>query len=138
MIEVKISDTPLDEQACIALAKDPACGGMVVFSGTARNETMGRKVVRLEYECYPSMALKELKKIAEDAIRIFEVKNVVIRHRIGVLNIQESAVVIAVNAPHRKAAFEACQYMIDTLKKTVPIWKKEVFEDGEEWVSAHP
>ena len=138
MIEVRISDIPIDEQACIALAKDPACGGMVVFSGTARNTTMGRKVIRLEYECYLPIALKELRKVADGAMGQWEVKNIVIQHRVGVLNIQESAVVIAVSASHRKAAFEACQYIIDTLKKTVPIWKKEVFEDGEEWVSVHP
>jgi molybdopterin synthase catalytic subunit len=137
MIDVKISGFPLDEAACIAKATDPACGGMLVFRGIVRNKTKSKKIVRLEYECYPSMALKELKKIANDVIRLWDVKNVVIHHRTGILNISEIAVIIVVSAPHRQAAFEGCQYAIDTLKKTVPIWKKEVFDDGEEWVSAH-
>src|SRR6185437_6489087 len=112
------------------------CSGMAVFIGTVRNKTKERRVVSLEYECYVSMALKEMRKIADDAIGLWKIKNILIYHRTGILQIGETAVIIAVNAPHREAAFDACRYAIDTLKKTVPIWKKEVFEDGEEWVSA--
>jgi molybdopterin synthase catalytic subunit len=137
MIELKISDEPLDSAACIAKASNEECGGMAVFIGTVRNKTREKKVLRLEYECYQSMALKELKKIAEDAMRLWEIKNILIHHRIGILDISDIAVVIVVSASHRDAAFDACRYAIDTLKKTVPIWKKEVFENGEEWVSAH-
>ncbi|MBO9593692.1 MAG: molybdenum cofactor biosynthesis protein MoaE [Niabella sp.] len=137
MIDIKISDAPLDIAACLSNAADNECGGQVVFTGTVRNKTNGRPVIRLEYECYRSMALKEIKKIAEDAIRLWNVRRIVIHHRVGVLGIGDTAVVIVVSAPHREAAFEACRYAIETLKKTVPIWKKEIFEDGEEWVSAH-
>ncbi|MDP4130268.1 MAG: molybdenum cofactor biosynthesis protein MoaE [Bacteroidota bacterium] len=137
MIDLKISDEPLDAAACIAKATEAECGGVAVFIGTVRNKTKERRVVRLEYECYMSMALKEMKKIADDAIGLWKIKNILIYHRTGILHIGETAVIIAVNAPHREAAFDACRYAIDTLKKTVPIWKKEVFEDGEEWVSAH-
>lgn len=137
MIEIKILNEPLDYAACIHRASDETCGGMVVFTGLVRSTTKGRKVVRLEYECYESMALKELRKIGDYIVRSWTVKNIVIHHRVGVLNITDTAVIVAVSAPHREAAFEACQYAIDTLKQTVPIWKKEVFADGEEWVSAH-
>lgn len=137
MIDIKISKHALDTAYCIAQATDPACGGMAVFIGSVRNKTQGKEVVRLEYECYEGMALKEMEKIAADAIRIYDIKNVCIHHRVGTLKIGDDAVVIAVNAPHRDAAFAACRYTIDTLKQTVPIWKKEIFEDGEEWISAH-
>ncbi|MCD2421413.1 molybdenum cofactor biosynthesis protein MoaE [Niabella pedocola] len=137
MIDIKLSDTPLDMAACIGNAADDACGGQVIFAGTVRNKTKGRRVLRLEYECYQSMALKEIKKIAENAIRLWDIRRIVIHHRVGVLGIGDTAVVIVVSAPHREAAFEGCRYAIETLKKTVPIWKKEIFEDGEEWVSAH-
>lgn len=138
MIEIKILNEPLDVAICADIISDNACGGMAVFIGTVRNKTNEKTVLRLEYECYEVMAIKEMQKIAEDAIQIFGIKNVCIHHRIGTLQIGENAVVIAVNAPHRKAAFDACQYTIDTLKKTVPIWKKEIFTDGEEWISANP
>lgn len=138
MIDVKIVNEPLDIPACMAKATDAECGGMNVFAGHVRDQTKGRKVLRLEFECYQSMALKELNNIAEDASLLWPVKAIVIHHRIGTLQVGEAAVVVVVNSMHREAAFKACQYAIDTLKQRVPIWKKEVFEDGEEWVSAHP
>jgi len=138
MIELKITNEPLNVADCVVVAADTSCGGMSVFVGHVRDKTKGRKVLRLEFECYQSMALKELGKIAEDATHLWPVRNIVIRHRTGTLLVGEAAVVIVVNSAHREAAFKACQYVIDTLKQTVPIWKKEVFEDGEEWVSAHP
>lgn len=138
MIDIKITDQPLDVSECIAIASDVACGGMATFIGTVRNKTQNKKVVRLEYEGYESMAIKEIKKIADQAIVSFGVKNIVIHHRIGILLPGDIAVIIVVNAPHRDASFDACRLSIDTLKQTVPIWKKEVFENGEEWVSAHP
>lgn len=138
MIDIKILNEPLDTVRCIGSVIDAECGGIATFTGVVRNKTNEQNVIRLEYECYEAMALKELKKIAEDVIRLWKVKNVVIHHRTGILSVGEIAVVIAVGAPHRDAAFDACRYTIDTLKQTVPIWKKEVFEDGEEWVAAHP
>jgi len=137
-IQLKISDTPLDLMACINQVTDPACGGIDVFIGTVRDETQGKPVLRLEFEAYESMALREMQKIAEQTFEHWPVLSIAIHHRTGVLEVGDVAVVIAVGAAHRAAAFEACRYAIDTLKLTVPIWKKEVFEDGEVWVAAHP
>ena len=124
--------------ACINQVTDPACGGIDVFIGTVRDETQGKPVLRLEFEAYESMALREMQKIAEQTFEHWPVLSIAIHHRTGVLEVGDVAVVIAVGAAHRAAAFEACRYAIDTLKLTVPIWKKEVFEDGEVWVAAHP
>ena len=116
----------------------PQSGGIDVFVGTVRDATKGKPVVRLEFEAYKSMAIKEMEKIAGQAHNKWPVQKILIHHRIGVLQIGEIPVIIAVSAAHRDAAFEACRYIIDTLKQTVPIWKKEIFEDGEVWVAAHP
>ena len=137
-IEVKLLTTPLDVQQCIGFVANDASGGIDVFIGTVRNSTKGKPVLRLEFEAYEPMAIAEMKKIAEQAIQKFKVQKIALHHRIGTLQIGEAAVVIAVSAPHRAAAFDACRYCIDTLKETVPIWKKEIFEDGEVWVAAHP
>jgi len=138
MIEIKISDKPLDIQHCIDTVMSSECGGIDVFIGTVRNATKGKTVVQLEFEAYEKMAIKEMNKIAEEIMQKFPVQKIIIHHRIGILNIGEVPVVIAVAAAHRAAAFDACRCAIDTLKQTVPIWKKEVFEDGEVWVAAHP
>lgn len=138
MIEVKISDTPLNIQSCIDWVMGPQCGGIDVFIGTVRNATKGKTVVQLEFEAYESMALKEMRKIANDVLNKWPIQKILIHHRTGILQIGEVPVIIAVAAAHRDAAFEACRYTIDTLKQTVPIWKKEFFEDGEVWVAAHP
>ena len=116
----------------------PECGGINVFVGTVRNVTKQKKVIRLEFEAYESMAISEMNKIAADAFAKWPVQKILIHHRTGVLQVGEVPVVIAVAAAHRDTAFTACRYIIDTLKQTVPIWKKEVFEDGEVWVAAHP
>lgn len=137
-IDLKISDEPLDIMACIGRVTGPACGGVDVFIGTVRDATKGKPVLRLEFEAYKNMALREMRKIAEQAFERWPVQAVAIHHRTGILQIGDVAVVIAVGAAHRDAAFEACRFAIDTLKQTVPIWKKEVFEDGEVWVAAHP
>jgi len=137
MISIKISEQPLDASLCIAEAKDDEYGGMSIFIGQVRNKTKGKPVVRLQYECYQSMAEKEMKKIADQAFRQWSIGNILIHHRTGTLHVGDIAVIIIVSAMHRAAAFDACRYVIDTLKETVPIWKKEIFEDGEEWVSAH-
>jgi molybdopterin synthase catalytic subunit len=137
-IDILLSETPLSVQACETFVQAPDAGGTVVFIGTVRNRTQARTVVRLEFEAYAPMAISEMQKIAEQALERFAVRKIAIHHRTGVLDIGDLPVVIAVSAAHRAAAFEACQYCIDTLKQTVPIWKKEVFEDGESWVAAHP
>ena len=138
MIEIKVLETPLSEKACIDFVADDSAGGTTVFIGTVRNQTKGKKVVRLEFEAYIPMAEKEMQKIAMEVEQKWNALHVAIHHRVGVLDVGEIPVIIAVATPHRKAAFEACEYAIDTLKETVPIWKKEIFEDGEVWVAAHP
>ena len=135
---IELKNTPLSISACEVFVESPDTGGAVVFIGTVRNKTQAKAVLRLEFEAYAPMAIKEIQKIAEQALTQFSVLKVAIHHRVGVLEIGEIAVVIAVSAAHRGAAFQACQYCIDTLKETVPIWKKEIFEDGEVWVAAHP
>lgn len=117
---------------------DPCVGGIVSFIGTVRNETQGKKVLKLEFTAYESMASKELTKIAEHALKKFDIYKIAIQHVKGLLKIGEIPVIIAVSAAHRKEAFKACEYAIDRLKESVPIWKKEYFEDGNVWVNAHP
>jgi molybdopterin synthase catalytic subunit len=136
--QIKLSVTTLNVQECIDWVMSPECGGIDVFIGTVRNATKGKPVVRLEFEAYDQMAISEMGKIAQQALAKWPIQKLLIHHRTGVLQIGEIPVVIAVAAAHRDAAFEACRYIIDTLKQTVPIWKKEIFEDGEVWVAAHP
>lgn len=138
MIDIHISETALDVQTCIGFVSGPATGGINVFVGAVRNQTKGKRVLYLDFEAYVPMAISEMRKIAETACTRFQIDRISIHHRRGRLEVGEIPVVIAVGAPHRQAAFEACQYAIDTLKQTVPIWKKEHFEDGEVWVAAHP
>lgn len=110
------------------------CGAVVTLDGFVRRFTNGRETSYLVYEAYESMALKEMKKLAEQAHKKFDIEAVSIVHRIGRLEIGETSVVISVAAPHRRAAFEACEWLIKELKRTVPIWKKEVYKDGEIWI----
>jgi len=137
-VDIQVLDQTLQAKMCEAFVADDGAGGTVVFIGTVRNQTKGKEVKRLEFESYTPMAIKEMTKIAEEIAEKWDAIAISIHHRVGVLQIQETAVIIAVSTPHRNAAFEACQYAIDTLKKTVPIWKKEIFSDGEVWVAAHP
>ena len=136
--DVRLDAEPLSPDKCRGYVARADAGAIAVFEGTVRNATSGRKVVKLEFEAYEDMAIREMEKIALRALEKFEVHMIAIHHRIGVLGIGETPVVIAVSAAHRKAAFEACAFAIDTLKETVPIWKKEYFNDGETWVAAHP
>ena len=112
----------------------PECGASVTLDGYAREWTAGRRTCYLVYEAYEPMALSEMERLGVDAHRQFQIAHIGIVHRTGRLEIGETSVVITVSAPHRKAAFEACEWLIRELKRTVPIWKKEVFEDGEVWV----
>jgi len=138
MIDIKICDQALNASAAIKAITSTKSGGINVFIGTVRSETNGKTVVRLEFDVYHTMAEKEIQKISNNMLKQWPLHNILIHHRTGVLEPGEMAVIIAVSAAHRDAAFEACRYAIDTLKKTVPIWKKEIFEDGEEWVGAYP
>ncbi len=137
-IEIKILSRALEVQACIDWVMTPESGGIDVFIGTVRNATKGKQVLRLEFEAYEAMALKEIEKIVANAFEQWPVQKLLVHHRVGVLAVGEIPVIIAVSCAHRDAAFEACRFVIDNLKQTVPIWKKEVFEDGETWVAAHP
>ncbi|MCP9756734.1 molybdenum cofactor biosynthesis protein MoaE [Lacihabitans sp. CCS-44] len=137
-INIKLTQTVLSLEACSAFVSADNVGGIVNFVGTVRNQTKGKKVLKLDFEAYEPMAVSEMAKIAQQAIEKYEVHKMAIHHRIGMLEVGEIPVIIAASSAHRKAAFEACQYAIDTLKETVPIWKREVFEDGEVWVSATP
>jgi molybdopterin synthase catalytic subunit len=138
MIDIKVTSELLEPQKCLNQVADAQAGGTVQFIGTVRNQTQGKPVKQLEFEGYVPMAEKEMRKIAEHIVSSWKALHVSIHHQLGILNVGDVPVVITVSAPHRKAAFEACQYAIDTLKETVPIWKKEIFEDGEVWVAAHP
>ena len=135
---ITLTDQPLDINQITQLAHSPDAGAVNVFVGTVRANTQAKKVMRLEYEAYEPMAVSEIQKIVDVAKLKWPVKKIAVSHRVGILTVGEVAVVVAVATPHRKESFEACQFIIDSLKQTVPIWKKEIFEGGEEWVSAHP
>ena len=134
---IYITREPLDDAAVNTLLHhldDPGTGGIVTFQGVVRDNARGKRVRYLEYDAYPEMAEQEMGRIAAEVQRRWQTEHVVLVHRIGRLEIGECSVVVIVACPHRGEAFEACRYAIDTLKATVPIWKKEVAEDGEEWV----
>jgi molybdopterin synthase catalytic subunit len=133
-----LTDQKIDLNRVVGAVGAEQVGGINVFVGTVRNHTGGRQVLRLEYEAYGPMAEKKLREIAALARQRWPLIGCAIVHRTGELLVGEVAVAIAVSAPHRQATFEACQFIIDTIKQTVPIWKKEFYEDGQVWVAAHP
>lgn len=130
---VQLVREPISADALMRHVRLAHDGAVVTFDGCVRNHSHGRATLYLEYEAYESMALEKMKEIATSLHTLFAIDTVAIAHRLGRLEIGETSVFIAVSAPHRKAAFEACRHAIDTLKKTVPIWKKEFFEDGAVW-----
>jgi len=138
---ITIGRAAIDVASLERAVADPGAGGAVTFVGSTRNENAGRGVIRLEYEAYEPMALSEMRKLAEEAGRRWKITRIAIAHRIGLVEIGEASVAIAVSAPHRGEAFAACRFAIDRLKEIVPIWKKEYFEGGEVWVgcqTSHP
>ena len=136
--DVVIVREPIDKQAVVTRLQHPADGATVVFDGIVRDNTRGRRTLHLEYEAYEAMALKQMKSLATESRTRFGVRAVSIIHRLGRLEIGETSVLIAVASAHRGVAFDACRWIIDTLKKTVPIWKKEYFEDGAVWADGEP
>ena len=138
LTSIKITSKKLNLQDCYNFVQDASCGGIDIFVGTVRNATKNKEVTLLDFSGYEPMALKEMQKIATKALQQFDIHKIAIHHAVGKLQIGDIPVIIAVSSAHRNAAFEACQFAIDTLKETVPIWKKEYFEDGEVWVNAHP
>lgn len=135
---IKITAKPIDVHKVIDTASSLGAGAVNVFIGTVRDQAHDKKVVWLEYEAYESMAVAETRKIIDEAAHRWNLLGWAVSHRVGTLKPGEVAVVVAVSSKHRKESFEACQFIIDELKMKVPIFKKEVFEDGEEWVSAKP
>ncbi|NLR61691.1 molybdenum cofactor biosynthesis protein MoaE [Chitinophaga polysaccharea] len=129
-ILINIKDT-ITVQEALDFIQSPACGGEVIFTGTVRNHTKQRSVLKLFYECYEAMAISEMQKIAMQVQERWDIQKLVMLHAVGDKYPGDIAVVIAVAAAHRGIAFDACEYVIDTLKETVPIWKKEFFADGE-------
>ena len=113
-------------------------GAIALFYGVVRDHNRGRRVMHLEYDAYPEMATKVMRQIAAEVKERFGVAEIAIQHRTGRLGIGETSLLVAVSSAHRKEAFEACQALVDRFKETVPVWKKEVFEDGEEWVEGDP
>ncbi len=137
-ISIKITSKKLNMQTCYDLVSDDSSGGIAFFVGTVRNITKGKTVNQLDFSSYETMAEKEMKKIALQTFKKYDIIKIAIHHAVGELQIGDIPVIIAVSSAHRGAAFDACQYTIDTLKQTVPIWKKEHFDDGEVWVNTHP
>ncbi len=135
---VEIVRQKIDPGPIVASLERPEDGAVVIFDGIVRGHSRGRRTTHLEYEAYEEMALKQMRALAAEALERFEVRDVALVHRLGRLEIGESSVFIAVFSEHRAAAFEACRYLIDTLKRTVPIWKKEYFEDGAVWADGEP
>lgn len=137
-ISVKISPQKLSIEEAYDFVLSDECGGNCLFVGTVRDHNKGKDVTHLDFDTYDEMAVREMRKIAEYCIEQLGVHRVAIHHRSGHVGIRDMAVVIAIASPHRSAAFDACQYAIDTLKETVPIWKKEHLTDGSYWVGSRP
>jgi len=129
---------PIETTAVLGRMKQGGDGAAVVFEGVVRNQTRGRRTLYLDYEAYEEMALRQMEGLAEQALKQFQVREVALVHRLGRLEIGETSVLIVVASAHRAAAFDACRWLIDTLKRTVPIWKKEYFEDGAIWADGEP
>jgi molybdopterin synthase catalytic subunit len=135
---VRVVRDRIDTEALLAALKRGEDGAALVFEGVVRNQTRGRQTLYLDYEAYEEMALQEMKSLAARSLKQFSVRDVAIVHRLGRLEVGETSVLIAVASAHRAAAFDACRWLIDTLKRTVPIWKKEYFVDGAVWADGEP
>ena len=129
-----LTDVAIDLPAVVAEAADDEAGAIATFIGTTRVHSRGRVVTHLEYEAFEGMAEQELARIADDLLARYELCKIAIAHRVGRVGIGDTSVAIAVSAPHRGDALAACKDAIDTLKETVPLWKKEIYEGGEEWI----
>lgn len=135
---ITLTSDPIDVATALHHLQSSQAGAIDFFLGVVRDNTQQRPVDRLEYEAYDRMAISEMQKIADQAQQQWPILRYTIIHRKGILQVGEIAVLIGVATAHRADAFEACRFIIDTIKQTVPIWKKEVFTDGQQWVNAHP
>ncbi len=131
---IQLIREPLDRNALLAAVSSASVGGIAIFEGVVRNSARGKQVRYLEYDVYPEMAEQQIRAIVAEAHERWGVEHVAVAHRLGRLEIGETSVIIVVATTHRAEAFDACRFIIDTLKTTVPIWKKEVATNGEEWV----
>ena len=137
-MRVEITDARIETEAIVAAIKAGSDGAVCVFDGIVRDNTRGRKTLYLDYEAYREMAFEQMRGLAAEAVTRFGVRDVALVHRLGRLHVGETSVLVVVAAAHRGAAFDACRWLIDTLKKTVPIWKKEQFVDGATWADGEP
>lgn len=136
--QIALVREPIDAERTVADLKRGEDGAVAVFDGIVRNNTRGRRTLYLDYEAYEEMALEQMRALAAKALADFAIRDVAIVHRLGRLEVGETSVLVVVASAHRAAAFDACRWLIDTLKKTVPIWKKEHFEDGAVWAAGEP
>ncbi len=134
---IRIVESKIDREEIVQSVATPESGAIATFDGTVRNHAREKPVTHLHYEAFSEMALKELEKIRAEAMQRWPLNGMAIVHRVGRMEIGESSVFIAVSSAHRKDAFEACRFAIDTLKTTVPIWKKEHYQDGEVWIEGY-
>jgi len=134
----EVTPEPLDPRRLVEHVRKDEAGAVALFYGIVRNNSMGRRVLYLEYDAYPEMATKMMRQIAEEVMARWPVTDIAIQHRTGRLEVGETSLLVAVSAPHRKEAFEACHALVDRFKEVVPIWKKEVWEGGEEWIEGEP
>ena len=133
-LRVEVTEGPIDVPALVAWAGDPGAGAVLTFVGTVRDSKHGRRVVRIDYEAYAPMAVKVLRRIGEETLARWPVCRAALVHRVGRLEIGEASLALVVSVPHRAEGFDALRHGIESVKRDVPIWKKEVFEDGEVWV----
>ena len=134
---IKISEGSIDQKEVIKTVSSNKSGALVTFDGTVRDNARGKEVIYLYYEAFPEMAIKEMEKICNEAIQQWPIEGIAIVHRIGRMEIGDSSVFIAVSSAHRIDAFKACQFTIDKLKTTVPIWKKEHYGNGDIWIEGY-
>jgi len=136
--QFQIKESNLSVQEVMNLVTDDEAGAVNIFVGTVRKSNKMKEVTKLEYESYDSMVVGEFERITSSAKSKWPILKIIIHHRKGILRPGDIAVIIAVSTPHRKESFEACSFLIEELKKRAPIWKKEIYDDGEEWLEAHP
>lgn len=129
-----VSDMPINREDIVKKVESPEAGAIAIFDGVVRNNADGKIVLKMEYEANKEMAEKMMKELADESMKKYQILGIAMQHRTGMLEIGESSIIIAVASAHRAEAFDACRYLIDTLKVTLPIWKKEYFEEGPNWV----
>ncbi|HET9477391.1 MAG TPA: molybdenum cofactor biosynthesis protein MoaE [Dehalococcoidia bacterium] len=135
---VEVTDRPLDPDKLVSHVRKDEAGAVVLFYGVVRDNSLGRRVDHLEYDAYPEMAEKVMRDLADEIISRFPVTDIAIQHRTGRLEIGEASLLVALSSPHRKEGFEAAAALVDRFKEVVPVWKKEVWEGGEEWIEGEP